>query len=230
MKKSLTVAAALAVLSLSAQADGLSANVSVASKYKYRGQEQSDPDEYVVPAIQGGFDYTAGGFYVGNWNSSIGFAHGTEVDLYGGYKGEAGKLGYDVGVLTYYYPGSDVSSLNTTEVYGGLSYGIFTGKLSLTVSDKYFGIADASGTAYLDLGANYEFMAGTTLNLHVGYTAFSDGAKDLGAPNYVDYKIGATKDLGNGFSAAAAWVGANKDDAWGSVNKDRVVLSLTKSM
>lgn len=230
MKRALTTAAALAVLSLNAQADGLTANVTVASKYKYRGQDQSDTKEDFIPAIQGGFDYASGAFYIGNWNSSIGFAHGTEVDLYGGFKGEAAGMGYDVGVLTYYYPGTGASVLNTTELYGALSYGIVSAKYSLTVSDKYFGVPDGNGTGYLDLSANYEFMPGTTLNAHVGYTGFSSGAKDVGAVNYTDYKLGATKDLGNGFSASAAWVGADKDKQWAGVNKDRFVLTLTKSM
>ncbi|MGD9831580.1 MAG: TorF family putative porin, partial [Piscinibacter sp.] len=87
MKKSILAFAALAVFAGAASADGLSANVSVVSKYKYRGQDQSDTTKESVPAIQGGFDYTMGGLYNGNRNSSIGFANGTEMDFYGGYKG-----------------------------------------------------------------------------------------------------------------------------------------------
>src|SRR5574341_302757 len=102
MKKSLVVIALASLSAAAAHADGLTANVSLASKYKYRGQDQSDTTSSVRPAIQGGFDYALGGLYVGTWASSIGFATGTELDVYGGSKGDLGSgLGYDVGVLRY---------------------------------------------------------------------------------------------------------------------------------
>lgn len=231
MKKILLAFTALAMFSGAAMADGLSANVTLASKYKYRGQDQSDSEKDVVPAIQGGFDYALGGFYLGNWNSSIGFGHGTEMDFYGGYKGDLSGIGYDVGVLTYYYPGTGASVLNTTEIYGALSYGIASLKYSHTVSSKYFGIEEGEGTGYLDLSANYEIVPKLTLNAHVGATLLSSDAKNLsGLVNYTDYKVGATYDLGNGFALAGAYVGANKKDVWGDINKGRLIVTLTKSM
>lgn len=229
MKKAFVVVACLAGFG-AAHADGLSANVSLTSKYKYRGQDQSDADKEVLPAIQGGFDYALGGLYVGNWNSSIGFAHGTEVDLYGGYKGTAGSLGYDVGILQYYYPGSGVSDLNTTELYGALSWSLFTAKYSTTVSKRYFGFEEARGTGYLDLSANYPLMENLTLNAHAGFTHFPSDAKDLGAENYTDYKLGATYDFGSGVSLGGAYVGANKKDVYGDINKGRLIVTLTKAM
>ena len=30
-----------------------------------------------------------------------------EIDLYGGFRGTAGDFGYDLGVITYYYPATD---------------------------------------------------------------------------------------------------------------------------
>jgi uncharacterized protein (TIGR02001 family) len=209
-----------------AQADGLSANVGVFSKYKYRGQDQSDGSKAFLPAVQGGFDYTQGAFYVGNWNSSIGFGGGTEMDLYGGYKGKLAGLDYDVGLLQYYYPGS--STLNTTEVYGGLTWGPLTGKLSVVGSDKYFGATDSRGTLYLDLSANHELATGLTLNTHVGFTRLASDSSY--GPNYADYKLGVTYDLGNSVSAGAAVVGATKRSAYGDINKPRVVLSVSKTM
>ena len=45
----------------------VSANVSFASDYIWRGMTQSDG-----PAIQGGFDLShSSGFYLGNWNSNV---------------------------------------------------------------------------------------------------------------------------------------------------------------
>jgi uncharacterized protein (TIGR02001 family) len=226
MKKSLFALVACAALTPLAYADGLSANLSLTSKYKYRGQDQSLASKAVLPAVQGGFDYTTGPFYVGNWNSSISGA-GTEMDFYGGYKGEVAGFGYDVGLLQYYYPGA--TSLNTTEVYGGISYGIASAKLSYVASDKYFGEADNRGTLYLDLGANVELMKGVTLNGHVGFTQL-DTKGPIYPSNYADYKLGATYDLGEGYSVAGAVVGATKKKAYGDINKTRVVFTLTKSM
>jgi len=201
-------------------ASPLTFNLSLTTKYKYRGQDQSDTAKTFLP---GGLDYSAGGFYVGNWNSSVGFGGGTEVDVYGGYKGELSPgLGFDVGALQYYYPGTGSSVFNTTEIYGALSYGIASLKYSRTVSSKYFGVVDGKGTGY--------FSPSWTLNAHIGATAFSSGGKDNGGVNYTDYKLGVTKDAGNGLSFSGAFVDANKDGAYGDINKGRFVLTLTKTM
>lgn len=234
MKKPMLAVLTLAVaamFSAAAQADdGLSANVSLVSKYKFRGQDQSDVTKEAVPALQGGFDYTLGGFYVGNWNSAIGFSNGTEMDFYGGYKGKVSVLDYDVGLLQYYYPGSGGSTINTTEVYGQLGWEYLTAKYSTTVSDKYFGITNGKNTGYLDLSANYEISKGLTLNAHVAQTMFSSGAKNAGAVNYTDYKLGVTYDLGKGLTVSGAAVGANKKNVYGDANKSRLIVALSKSM
>jgi uncharacterized protein (TIGR02001 family) len=235
---------ALAVLySTAAQADdGLSANVSLVSKYKFRGQDQADVTKDSVPALQGGFDYALGGFYVGSWNSAIGFASGTEMDLYGGYKGKVSVLDYDVGVLQYYYPGTGGQKLNVTEVYGQLGWEFITAKYSLTVSDDYFGLIGGKNTGYLDVSANYEIAKGLTLNAHVGQTLLSSDAKSNVANkvfgpaanespvNYTDYKLGVTYDLGKGFTVSGAAVGANKKNIWGDANKSRLIVALSKAM
>jgi uncharacterized protein (TIGR02001 family) len=215
-------------------ASPFTANVSLTSNYKYRGQDQGNNK----PAIQGGFDFSKDGFYVGNWNSSIGFTNaGLEMDLYGGYKGEIVKdLGFDVGILQYYYPQKDrVVDFNTTEIYGALSYGPATLKYSHTVSKDYFGfgsgVDSGRNTGYLDLSANYEIVKSLTLNGHIGYTRFAKDLRDnVGVPNYTDYKVGVTYDLGSGFSIAGAVAGANKKDFFDPINKTRFIATLTKSM
>lgn len=232
--RSLIACTALALAAGAAQADGLTANLTVASKYKYRGQDQSDNTKSFLPAVQGGFDYALGGFYVGNWNSSIDFApaHGVEMDFYGGYKGEVAGIGYDVGVLQYYYPGSDASPLNTTEIYLGGSWSVLSAKYSHTISSRYFGFTDGQNTGYYDLSVNVPVVEGLTLNGHVGATKYSSKAQDAAGelPNFWDWKLGATYDLGNGFAVAGAAVGANKKAFYGNTNKTRLVVSITKSM
>ena len=218
----------------------LTANVSLTTNYKFRGQDQDTSKvKAVKPALQGGFDYTFGetGFYVGNWNSSVNWLSGNslESDLYGGYKFKAADVDWDVGMLTYVYSGN--AKGNTTEIYGSGTYGPFTAKYSHTVSKDYFGWAGAKAgsglkgrnTGYLQFSYSQEVMPKVTLKASVGYTHFSSDIKDLGVPNYVDYSLGGAYDLGDGFSAGAAVTGANKKAYFGDVNKARLILTLSKT-
>ena len=221
----LTAALALSLLSAAAHAQ-LSANLSLTSKYKSRGQDQSDATKALLPAVQGGFDYVFGDLYVGNWNSSVsGATGGTEVDLYGGYKFNVSGIAMDAGLLTYVYPGSGNANLNTTEVYLGGTLGMYGIKYSHTVSSRYFGEVGGRGTGYLGFSANPAIGSGLVLNTAFGYTL-----KKSTQPDYADWKLGATYDLGSGFSAAAAVVGATKKNTYGNTNKTRVVFTITKSM
>jgi uncharacterized protein (TIGR02001 family) len=221
-----------------AQAAGpapITANLTVTTLYKYRGLDQSNPRN-LAPAIQGGFDFTKQGFYVGNWNSSVGTGVGSEVDLYGGYKGNISKdLGFDVGMLQYIYAGD--TQANTLETYAALSYDIFSFKYSVTLSKDYFGqgnLAAKKGrfTSYFDFSANYEVIKNLTLNGHFGFTLLSSGLRSdaVKLKNYIDYKLGATYDLGSGFSVAGAVAGANQKKTLGDKTKPRAILSITKTL
>lgn len=223
--KSLVLAALFAApLMASAQ---LSSNVSLVSNYKFRGQDQDlSKTTAVKPALQGGFDYAfSNGMYVGNWNSSVNWLSGNslEADVYGGYKGEYGGVGYDVGLLKYVYPGA--ASANTTEAYLGLSYGLFSAKYSTTVSDQYFGGAKAG---YLNVSYTQEISKGLTLKAALGHTNFKTGT------DYSDYSVGASHDLGDGYSVTGAVVGGTKTSAFVTsgveLNKNRFILTFTKAM
>ena len=119
-------------------------------------------------------------------------------------------------------------------------------KYSHTVSKDYFGFGEGfessvplayrpSGrnTGYLDFSANYPLVDKLTLNAHVGYTRYASdlrdvkdaGGADVGLPNFYDYKLGVTYDLGSGFSAAAAVVGANKKNFYGDINRARAIFT-----
>lgn len=215
----------LAVLPFVASAQ-LSSNISLTTNYKFRGQDQDNKStKDFKPALQGGFDYAFGnGLYVGNWNSNVNWLsdNSLEMDVYGGYKGELSPgLGYDVGVLAYVYPG--YSTANTTEVYGGLSYGPFSAKYSQTVSSQYFGVSKAS---YFTVGYAQEIAAGLTLKVAVGMTNFKSDQ------DYSDYSLGLSYDLGNGYSLGGAYVGATKKNvpAYQGLNDNRVIMSLSKAM
>ncbi len=234
-------------------ASPFTANINVTTNYKFRGQDQGTA-RYFSPAVQGGFDWSQNGFYLGNWNSNVSFAGNIEMDLYGGYKGEIAKdFGYDVGILQYYYPQrkSPPVNFNTTEIYGALTYLWMSLKYSHTVSSDYFGIGEAfqkgvplssrpkgRNTGYLDYSANYPLVDKLTLNGHVGYTRYASDLRNVkdgtgatvGTPNYYDYKLGVTYDLGSGFSVGGAVVGANKKNYYGDINKARAIFTISKSM
>lgn len=244
LAKTLAVVAVAALPALaSAQ---LTANVSLTTNYKFRGQDQdvigkngSIKDKAVKPALQGGFDYAhESGFYIGNWNSSVNWLAGNslESDIYGGYKFKAGEIDMDVGLLTYIYPGNSLG--NTTEAYAGATFGPLSAKYSHTLSEDYFGWAGTSlgsglkgrNTGYLNLAFAQEVAPKLTFKASVGFTRFASDIKDNGVPNYMDYSVGGAYDLGEGFSLGANVVGANKRGFFGPVNKNRLIVSITKTL
>ena len=244
LAKTLAVVAVAALPALaSAQ---LTANVSLTTNYKFRGQDQdvigkngSIKDKAVKPALQGGFDYAhESGFYIGNWNSSVNWLAGNslESDIYGGYKFKAGEVDLDAGLLTSIYPGNSLG--NTTEAYAGATFGPLSAKYSHTLSEDYFGWAGTSlgsglkgrNTGYLNLAFAQEVAPKLTFKASVGFTRFASDIKDNGVPNYMDYSVGGAYDLGEGFSLGANVVGANKRGFFGPVNKNRLIVSITKTL
>ncbi|MGB3451907.1 MAG: TorF family putative porin [Giesbergeria sp.] len=232
--------ALVAAMPLMASAQ-LSGNLGLASNYKYRGQDQdTSKTRAVKPALQGGFDYAFGesGWYVGNWNSSVHWLPGNsiEMDLYGGYKFKAGALDWDLGALTYLYPGNTTG--NTTELYAATTWGPLTAKYSHTVSKDYFGWAGAkagsglkgTNTGYLAFSVAQEVAPSVTLKASVGFTRFASDIKDTGVPNYMDYSLGAAYDFGGGLSLGAAVAGANKKAYFGPANQSRLLVTLTKTL
>ena len=80
----------------------LSFNVGAVTDYRYRAISQTR----LKPTVQGGVDFAhKSGFYLGAWGTGIkwikdgGGDASAEIDVYGGYKFEAGPVAADVGVL-----------------------------------------------------------------------------------------------------------------------------------
>lgn len=224
--KRLAVAAALGSATFSGAALAeLSGNVGVVSEYLFRGLSQSGG-----AAVQGGLDYSsASGFYVGTWASTIGFASdalggsGAEVDVYAGFSGEAGSVGYDVGVIYYWYSEEDEvdmpdPSYNTIELYGSLSFGPVTVG-AYFAPDTYFGADDDA------FGINIAFSAPVSETLSfdafIGHNG-GDGNKAFtpDGDTYIDYSVGVSAELENGFAFGLALVGTDISD-----DDPKVVLS-----
>ena len=213
MKKvilSLATVVAAAAIPSAAYAQ-LAFNAGAVTDYRYRGISQTR----LKPAVQGGVDFAAGGLYVGVWASSIkwikdaGGDAPAEIDVYGGYKGDIVKdsLTYDVGVLSYQYPGHKLSvSPVTTEVYGALTFGPATVKYSHSLTNL-FGFSDSKNSGYLDLSASFDVGGGVMLAPHVGYQKVS-GNSDF---SYTDVALGVSKDFsGLVVSATAVYADVKK--------------------
>jgi len=215
----LASAIALTALPTVSHAD-LAFNVGAVSDYRYRGISQTR----FKPAIQGGLDYTAGGLYLGAWVSTIKWvkdAYGdsqVEVDLYAGYKGEIIKdtLTYDVGLLQYAYPSAKTTAWsasykdpNTTEIYGALTFGPATLKVSYALTNLFgnydFGAnKDSKGSTYVDLSASFDVGGGVMLSPHVGYQK----VVNIANASYTDYSLTLSKDF-SGLVPSIAIVGTD---------------------
>lgn len=191
----------------------------VTSDYVFRGVSQTNRD----PAVQAGFEWSDAGFYAGAWGSNVSWlsdlssddaeiSSSLELDAYAGYRGTLGEgVGFDVGAIYYWYPGDfppGFNSADTVELYGAVTWRVFTAKYSHAVTDL-FGYADSDGSGYLDLAANVPFAEGFTLNLHAGKQWISEND----AYEYLDWKVGVTYAFANGFSLAAAYLDTDADDA-----------------
>jgi len=216
-KQALIAAAAAAVLGTALPAVSyadVAFNVGAVTDYRYRGISQTR----TKPALQGGIDYTNGGFYVGTWASTIkwikdfGGDSDVEIDVYGGYKGSLTKeLAYDVGVLTYVYPSNKLNpSANTTEIYGALTYGPATLKYSHSVTDT-FANPDSKNSFYVDLSAGFDLGGGLMLTPHVGYQKIKGPFSDPGT--YTDYSLTVSKDF-SGIVVSGAIVGTDADKSF----------------
>ena len=161
----------------------VSANVSFATDYIWRGMTQSDG-----PAISGGFDYeTDDGFYAGIWGSNVNFndGAGSELDYYFGYGFEVGGIGVDLGYVAFDYP-KNKTGLDFEEVVIGLSMGDFgfTYALGQDGAPDYNEISYGIGPvgiaygSYDNMGENLLISYGFTCGTYDCGIAFSDFSDD----------------------------------------------------
>ena len=234
----LKIAASLAVLASTASFAQIKApepdytlayNVGVVTDYRFRGLSQTS----FKPALQLGVDFAhKSGLYLGAFGSNVNWVKdfnlatkgGYEVDLYGGLKGKITEdLGFDVGLIAYIYPGNNsgavgtpgvgaYSNANTNEIYGGLTYNVFTFKYSRSLGD-FLGNIRSGGSQYFDLSANFDLGNGFTLTPHIGRQTVPNQnfgtSTDGKAANYMDYALTLGKDFGSGLSGTAALIGTD---------------------
>lgn len=197
------LAAAAALLgATSAHAESeLTANVGVSNNYIWRGLTQNEN----TAAVSGGIDFAAGnGFYAGTWVSNVSYAPADvfsyEHDVYFGFSGAMGEIGYDVGYLYYNY--DDEANFDFGEIYGSVSFNGFSVGLNLlanTEADEGPGQDFGFGQAYyVSFDYATEIRPGLELGLHVGRHDGDFNEAFNGVPDsYTDWNVSLAKD---GFS------------------------------
>jgi len=229
----------------------ISGNMALSSDYRTRGISQTDK----MPAISGGFDVAhVSGFYFGNWNSNIDSTYyngaNIEMDVWTGFRGTVGDVGYDIGAFYYYYPGagsgsgSGLPGIDEKEIYVGASYGPVSARVYIPIGDffsaeKIWNQGSATGSYYVDVSGSQSVGDGFSLIAHVGYQKLKGSAKygfqetDGNLPNdYVDWKLGGSYTFGTGYVVTLVYIDTNiKARAYGAVDgshgQSRIVSGAT---
>lgn len=223
MKNSIVLATAVAsILTSGVAAADLSANAAVTSNYIWRGITQTNDQA----AGQGGIDWgNDSGLYAGTWVSNVAFGNvnggGYEMDVYAGFGGEAGDLGYDLGVISYQYPVAP--NTNFTEVYASGTFSLVTVGVAYTV-DAGSANKDApfdSGDLYVNGSVDFS-AAKSDISIYAGSYAFdADGKPGVGDANYIHYGASVSKD-GFTFAVDKNDVDSNNFFAAGDGSSDNV--------
>lgn len=173
----------LCIISLPTYA-AVSANVSFASDYIWRGMTQTDG-----PAISGGFDFAAeNGFYAGIWGSNVNFndeGTGSELDYYFGYSFDLNVLSVDLGYVAFDYP-KNKSNLDFEELVINLGMANFgfmyasgqDGAPDYLEISYPFGPVNFSYGQYDDYGDNLLISYGFTCGAYDCSLAYSDFSED----------------------------------------------------
>lgn len=212
-----TASAAVAAPSF-AQDVEVSGNVALTTDYVWRGWTQANSD----PAIQGGFDLSAGSFYAGTWASTVDFGDATdtnlEVDFYAGFAGEMESgLGWDVGFVYYAYPDSSDSDLDFVEVYGGLSYELEGGVgIGATVY-----VDPDNETVYAEAGAGFSLTDALSADANIG--KYLDGFDEA-----TNFNVGATYATPVGVDVDLRFTYVDEDGNGGE--DDALVLTFSKAL
>lgn len=165
----------------------LSGEVGVASNAYFHGATVSDDN----PALQGSLDYSHDtGPYAGTFMTTVDKVNKEEVemDFYGGYKGNAGPMSYDVGIIRYQHTATD--TLNTNEAYVGAGFRMVNTVFAINKDGRY-----------TQVGANHDFY-GVKLGAHFGNTM------PEGGNNYTNWGITARKEY-KGFAITGMLMDSN---------------------
>lgn len=221
MKNSIVLATAVAsVLTSGVAAADLTANAGVFSNYIWRGVTQTAD----AAAGQGGIDWSSdSGLYAGTWLSTI--AGGQELDVYGGFSGEAGGIGYDVGVITYQYPVTP--NINFTEVYASGTFSMVTLGVAYTVDAGQANDGGVFDKGDMYVNGSIDFTAGKSdVSVYAGSYMFDNDGGTAGNADYMHYGASLSKD---GFTFAVDKNDIEAGDALSGMAADVEAVRFTVS-
>jgi uncharacterized protein (TIGR02001 family) len=159
------------------------------------GNSGGDAPESDKAALQWGADWShPSGFYLGYFGSTINYSYkrlgesytdrsitdfqndkSIENDIYGGYNGKFGDIGYTVGLTGYvYYNGKNSNAFETKL---GLSYGDFSLNAQTLLKDVVWG---NKGDTYWTLNYTTSLPYELTFNASLGYYTYKKEGKFFG--------------------------------------------------
>lgn len=184
------------------------------------GNANADAPESDRPVLQWGADWThPDGYYAGYWASQINYSYrqlgksyadraitdfqsgkSIENDVYGGYNGKVGEVGYTLGLTGYYYVNG--KHANAIETKLGLSYGAFSVAAQTLLKDVVWG---NKGDTYWTLNYSQPLPADITLTASLGFYTYQTQGRFLGSTDTVS---GVACGAGNSFSVNGCYAGA----------------------
>lgn len=183
------------------------------------GNANADAPEASHGVVQWGADWSEpSGFYLGYFGSTINYSYlrlgqsyadrsitnfqtskSIENDLYGGYAGKVGEIGYTLGMTAYVYLNSKYS--NALETKLGLSYGDFSATAQTLLQDVVWG---NKGDTYWALNYSKLLPYDVTLTGSLGYYTYTKQGKFLGT---VDTLTGTACGAGASFADNGCYAG-----------------------
>ena len=174
-KVSLALAALIGSTVAVPAAAEVTGNASVVSKYVFRGGVEDGRT-----AFQGGLDYAHdSGLYAGTWFSTLDYGEddssANEIDVYGGFSGSAGDLGYDIGILYFAYTGDAADGSSVPEGTAALSYGPVSLSANVALETVDW---TAEGDTYINLGFEQPLPDDFTFSANAGYYIYGGDTED----------------------------------------------------
>ena len=196
-------------------------NVTGVTEYWARGIRQTNPG---TGAFQGSVEYDhPSGVYLGAWGSNSQLTQSprdtktvtanVEMDFSAGYRNAFdfdNKATYDVGLIYYYYPGTQHADLDFSWLDAmakvGYDFGFAAPSLKLLVSPN---MQYESGNAeYLALDVAIPVLQYFTVTPHVGYQMVQKNDR-YGTPDYTDYGLAVGTNIA-GLDVALSYVGTDR--------------------
>ncbi|MDH5471814.1 MAG: TorF family putative porin [Gammaproteobacteria bacterium] len=159
----------------------LTGNIGVSNNYIWRGVTQTDDES----AVSGGIDFKdKSGLYAGTWFSNMA-NNSYKHDLYAGFAGKSGQIGYDAGLIMHMYPVDN--NVDFTELYVNAGVKQFNFGLAFTIN------SDAGGDdsdIYMFASGKFEVKKGLTVDALVGNYQFDSPFNE----DYMHLRVGMSKD------------------------------------